>query len=450
MKKIITPATRTAVFTTWLLLFHTLTSLGNDRDTLYPVVGKPCPYFRLTGVGNFPKSVVTPEDFQGKWLIMDFWSLGCSACVNAMPRINHIQQRFRDQVQYLVVGVTDRENRITSVYEKYRKGLGLQMAYAFDSALNKQFDIGGFPFTVLVDPKGIVRYITIHANEKEIGDILAGKPVELEDGYFEHIPRKAREKVAFLSGTGHDSGNEQQIAFCSMFYKWRPNMQLQASPVYPVAVNREGCFEITGGLRRTYMAAYLGHGDVGWGDVLYGKFYGTPVLEGVDADEFGPHMGGEIKYGYRLKVPPSDTSRAQLMAYLQQDLKRFYGYDAVIETRTMPYWRLVATPEARLKLRTKGGREEMIGRIDTGFVMRNIPVSCLIDRRLFHFGIDYSTDFVIDETGIEGNIDITMSGMMINFETIRRALRANGLDLVEGKKEMKVLVIRPGSHKKMD
>jgi hypothetical protein len=48
----------------------------------------------------------------------------------------------------------------------------------------------------------------------------------------------------------------------------------------------------------------------------------------------------------------------------------------------------------------------------------------------------------VDETGIIGNIDISMNYLMSDFDEANKALNYNGLYLVRGLKEMKVLVIR--------
>ena len=47
-----------------------------------------------------------------------------------------------------------------------------------------------------------------------------------------------------------------------------------------------------------------------------------------------------------------------------------------------------------------------------------------------------------DETGIPWNIDIKFDVLLTDREAVLRELRKNGLDLVEGQRRMKVMVIR--------
>ena len=49
---------------------------------------------------------------------------------------------------------------------------------------------------------------------------------------------------------------------------------------------------------------------------------------------------------------------------------------------------------------------------------------------------------MLNETGIQGNIDITMDALLTDRNQVIRELRKNGLDLVKGTRVMKVLVIR--------
>jgi hypothetical protein len=49
---------------------------------------------------------------------------------------------------------------------------------------------------------------------------------------------------------------------------------------------------------------------------------------------------------------------------------------------------------------------------------------------------------LIDETGLRSNIDIFLDVPFdASWDNIRSELKKNGLDLIEGKKEMKVLII---------
>jgi hypothetical protein len=121
---------------------------------------------------------------------------------------------------------------------------------------------------------------------------------------------------------------------------------------------------------------------------------------------------------------------------MQRDLQTFFGYEAKVETRMCPYWKLIATDQAKIKLKTKGGPPFFKGIVKASFTARNWDFGNLIRSiRDFNDGIFF------DETGITGNVDISMDCIMTDLNDIRKSLQTNGLDLVPAEKPMKVLVI---------
>ncbi len=92
-------------------------------------------------------------------------------------------------------------------------------------------------------------------------------------------------------------------------------------------------------------------------------------------------------------------------------------------------------------LKTKGGQAFIHNGKAEGLTLTNQPVSALADFILAQSEV-FRTAIVIDDTGIKGNIDIKLDCNLTDYVDIVRALRENGLDLVKGEKEMKVLVIR--------
>ena len=43
------------------------------------------------------------EDYQGKWLILNYWAEWCAPCIEEIPELNHLQKQFADQL--VVAGV---------------------------------------------------------------------------------------------------------------------------------------------------------------------------------------------------------------------------------------------------------------------------------------------------------------------------------------------------------
>jgi hypothetical protein len=72
-------------------------------------------------------------------------------------------------------------------------------------------------------------------------------------------------------------------------------------------------------------------------------------------------------------------------------------------------------------------------------ILKNQPVSDIIE---LVWSKNQNEPLFVDETGIAGNIDLTLNCVFTDFADLKRELQKNGLMLENGKKEMNVIVIR--------
>ncbi len=75
--------------------------------------------------------------------------------------------------------------------------------------------------------------------------------------------------------------------------------------------------------------------------------------------------------------------------------------------------------------------------------IRNKPLSSLLE--LIWGYNQHDTAVFLDKTGINFNIDLDMNCIWTDFNDIKRELNKNGLDIVRGETEVKVIVIRDGN-----
>jgi len=73
-----------------------------------------------------------------------------------------------------------------------------------------------------------------------------------------------------------------------------------------------------------------------------------------------------------------------------------------------------------------------------GFKAKNYSIKSLLSQ----IWLDHRDGIFIDNSGILGNIDINLKCFMLDLNEVKKALQENGLDLIEAKKEMSVLVIK--------
>ena len=126
---------------------------------------------------------------------------------------------------------------------------------------------------------------------------------------------------------------------------------------------------------------------------------------------------------------------------MRNDLDNFFGYNVKVETRLLPAYKIVVVDSILASgLKSKGGTPDEWGTPWTyGVKLTNMPMGEMIMAlAIFH----EKDPPIIDETGINYNVDLNLVADVYNFEDIRKGFQKLGLDLVKYDKPMKVVVIR--------
>jgi len=437
-----------------LLLFLINANAQSRNGSLNePEVGKLCPDLIFNKIDFYKSKKLSLSDLRGKWVVLDFWSRFCSGCIGSFPKISEEQEQFGDSVQFIMIA-PDSTTGEQALYANYHKKLNLKMPSAFDAELFHRFNVALLPHTIIIDPSGIVRVITTAQDAVKLKELInGGQPIFSEASYTnkkEQVEKtKYNRNVPYLEdGNG---GSDTSILFRSLLAQWKPHdpefngRSLLYSTKY---LKNGGRFEAIGQpLTVLYLAAYSGRTLIGMDDsILYGKLFPNPIFEIKDTSALVyDYATGKNLYGYSLIVPPNRARENYMMQIMQNDLKNYFGYDVVVETRKMPYWRLVATKEAKVKIKTKGGPFVISnnGKPYQENSLRNCPMNRFLKLVDFYSGVtsNYSPP-LLDETGIDFNIDIDLKWLKGDYMTVRKALQKNGLDLVPGEKEMKCIIVK--------
>lgn len=400
----------------------------------HPRVGEPMPHFVLNRVDYFAKTQATPEDFRGKWLFLDFWFPGCVTCIKAFPKVNQLQARFKDEIQFVMVGLNSRLHRhVERVYEGMRKKMDLNLVVAYDSILAETWGIHSMPHIIIVDPQGIVRFITSGSdltNEKLEG-LLKGEDISLK-------PK--------------DTGVEDDRAGTNVNLRASDSLSLYVSRLTPwtgqdgnaasvdFQIEKGSSFRATKvPLIELYHFAYFGKGIWSIHDSLYTMYYPKPILRVSDSSFFQfDYQKDTGMYDYYLKPLGKISSRLEVMKALQEELHDIFGYNVEMKNVQIPVWKLVAKSNVQSKLSTKGGKYYYY-ESPSGFIVKNFPATRLLGLIVRYISNKYT--IFIDETRLTGNIDLEIDTLMTNWDELRKGLRRNGLDLIPGVRTMKVLAI---------
>lgn len=113
-------------------------------------IGKPAPAFTLK---NLAGDEVSLSDYQGKYVLINFWATWCGYCDLEMPDL----QIFNDEHEDIVVLAIDVNEKKEDVEDYITKG-----GYTFDVVLDTtgtvshNYLVSGLPTSYFVDPDGIL------------------------------------------------------------------------------------------------------------------------------------------------------------------------------------------------------------------------------------------------------------------------------------------------------
>ncbi|PKQ62212.1 hypothetical protein BZG02_12905 [Labilibaculum filiforme] len=128
--------------------------LSNLEEKKIPEIGDNMLNFIAHDTNGVEHSLT---DFKGKYILLDFWSLGCGPCFAAMPETKRIDSLNREQLVIIGVSMSSDEES----WEKISKMKNISWINLSDgkgtfAGASAIYGIEGFPSYFLINPEGVI------------------------------------------------------------------------------------------------------------------------------------------------------------------------------------------------------------------------------------------------------------------------------------------------------
>lgn len=114
---------------------------------------------------------VSLSDFIGKPVILNFWASWCGPCKSEMPEFEAAYQKYREEIQFMMVNLTDGSRETVETAAEYIAGEGYTFPVFFDTESDAAITYGAtsIPVTYFVDAEG---HLVAYGSGALSGEIL--------------------------------------------------------------------------------------------------------------------------------------------------------------------------------------------------------------------------------------------------------------------------------------
>lgn len=138
-------------------------------------IGDKAPLFS-TEIAYGGSGTITPSDFKGKVVMLQFTASWCSVCRKEMPHIeSQIWQKYKDNKDFMLLGIDKKET--ADVIQKFSKETGITYPIVLDpeAAIYETFaeKKSGITRNVIIGKDGKIVFMTRLYKEEEFNEMIS-------------------------------------------------------------------------------------------------------------------------------------------------------------------------------------------------------------------------------------------------------------------------------------
>jgi thiol-disulfide isomerase/thioredoxin len=395
-------------------------------------IGDTVPDILFETVLNHSGTKARLSDFKEDLILLDFWASWCASCAHAFPKIDSLQSTFVGDLKVILVNSRSTGDDLSKVQAflikwKSRTGrsIGLTIA-AVDTLADNLFPHQIIPHYAWIYKGRLVALTSSHeVTDRRIRNILEHNSIQLS------VKKDLDANRPLFSDPSLPVDNLLNYSILVKgWYNGLPAGSRQRTKGGVVCgrafTNRP--------LSELYKTAAMKI-DPRLAERLV-------VINSRDSSVLVPPTDGErseawyIDHAYNIDVIVPVEQASQLYTRMLDALNTYSGYNGFFEDRTIPCWVLRMNGPSTI-LKSKGGAavNNLGGSTPS---LKNGTMDMLVK---YLNGIAVTRDYVVDETGYGGKIDIAFTDVT-DIHRLCQALKEYGLELRREERKMRVFVIR--------
>ncbi len=107
---------------------------------------------------TFDGQAISTRTQSAKVRLLDFWEVWCGPCVQSMPKVQALEEKYKKEGLEVVGVLMDKNSKDSAEKLLSRKGINFQQAFG-DQTLREYFKVWGIPQYVLIDQEGTIKKI---------------------------------------------------------------------------------------------------------------------------------------------------------------------------------------------------------------------------------------------------------------------------------------------------